>query len=118
MAHQPIERYTLKEHPNGQYWKIMDETIGKEYAKKEAIELLNNKEEEINRIRNILDEPVYLADSSEVFTTNETKIEHHTIYSLLTNQADRISELEQMLDDAEYELEELEQENRRLKCSR
>lgn len=117
MAHQPIERYTLKEHPNGHYWKIKDNNTGKEYAKKEAIELLNNMEEEMDRIRNILSEPVYLADSSEVFSNKEFNIEHHTIHSLLMKQADRINELEQMLDDAEYEIEEIEQENRRLKCS-
>ena len=46
-----------------------------------------------------------------------SNIEHHTIHSLLMKQADRINELEQMLDDAEYEIEEIEQENRRLKCS-
>lgn len=39
------KRYVLKEHPNGQYWKIIDTATGHEYSKIKAVDLLNEYED-------------------------------------------------------------------------
>lgn len=120
MAHQPIKRYTLIEHPNGHYWKIQDTITGKEYAKQDAIDLLNRiwniQPKTIQDIEKALNQPIIITDTSKVFEDNNFQIKHHTFYGLIMEQADRIEELEQLLNDVECELEELEMENRRL-CS-
>ena len=36
------KRYILKEHPNGQYWKIIDTATEEEYSKMKAVELVNS----------------------------------------------------------------------------
>ena len=40
------DRYVLKEHPNGQYWKIIDTVTGKEYSKKSCLDLIKGLYEE------------------------------------------------------------------------
>ena len=115
-----MERYELIEHPNGQYWKIKDTLTEKEYAKEDAINLLNNIEETKSKtwrdIEKALNQSLYITDISKIFENNNPLIKHQTFYGLIMEQVDRINELEQMLDDVEIELEELEMENRRL-CS-
>ena len=112
-------RYELMEHPNGQYWKVKDIETGREYAKQDAVKLLNDlqmKSKTVKDIEKALQEPIYITDTSKIFEDNNYQVKHYTFYSLIMEQVDKINELEQMLDDVELELEELEQENRRL-CS-
>lgn len=120
MAHQPMKRYELIEHPNGHYWKILDTLTDEEYAKQDAIDLLNMiwniQPKTIQDIEKALNQTIYTTDTSNVFENNNFRIKQHTFYGLIMEQSDRINELEQMLYDVENELEELERENRRL-CS-
>lgn len=137
-------KYELMEHPNGQYWKIRDSNTGKEYAKQEAVDMLNDideayytfleiivelqkehreqrrtireQEKNLSNIKKSLNEPIFTADTSRVWDSDaDFTLNRWTFHELIMRQQDSIDELEQALYDVESELEELEQENRRLK---
>lgn len=79
------DRFVLKEHANGQYWMVKDTITGYETAKKDCIRLINRLYKDML-----------------------------SAHAIAKKNGERISELETMLYDVECELQEVEQENRRL----
>ena len=120
-------RFKLKVHPNGQYWKIIDIRNGEEFAKESAVKLLNNMNDEnellnklysiadkqLNDIFRIFDEPIYLVENVEKLwdCSEDFNVKKYTFYDLLINQSNRIMELEQTVMDLEWEVEQLSDEN-------
>ena len=107
--------YRLWEHPNRHYWKIINEATGQEYAKKEAIDLINDMSAKSSIIEKLGKIPVLTIGDDEIWSVGaEPDISEHNVMGLLMEMQDNINELERILDDTECEIEELEMENRRL----
>ena len=108
------DNYNYIEKPDGYYMIFNGDTpLNAEYVM-DMIKIKSDKDKMIQNIKSVLAQPIYVADTSNIFENTNYRIKEHTFYGLIMEQADRIDELEQMLYDVECELEEVEMENRRL----